>query len=428
MLLKPVTEDLSAYLACTEIIDYNDPAVKALAEKLRGIYHQDVPLIKGTFEYVRDEIAHSIDIGGKVVTCKASEVLKAREGFCYAKSHLLAALLRHNGIPAGFCYQQLLLDDDDAPYLILHGLNAVYIQSMARWIRLDARGNKPNVNATFSLEVEQLAFPVRVERGEIDMPLLFDAPDLNVIEKLSQHTRVEALLNDLPKALGSFQTQHSDKINTIIFDAGGVLFYIREFRSAVIRRVLRSMGYDRELVEEALCIGSTFDQNYFTSHDGIYSWEDERNWLEARAQAIARAVDASDATLPEKIRYLAIDTFQYQLYDETVEVLERLKCQYALAVLSNATATLDWAFDYLDLRKYFKEVVISAYEKCEKPDAEIYSRTLNKLGKSPSECVFIDDRIENIEAAAALGFSTYHLQRKQGMTLYDFEKHLAHFK
>jgi len=40
-----------------------------------------------------------------VVTCSASEVLREGTGICFAKSHLLAALLRAVGIPAGLCYQ-----------------------------------------------------------------------------------------------------------------------------------------------------------------------------------------------------------------------------------------------------------------------------------------------------------------------------------
>ncbi|MDK2868419.1 MAG: putative hydrolase of the superfamily [Clostridiales bacterium] len=215
------------------------------------------------------------------------------------------------------------------------------------------------------------------------------------------------------------------KINTIIFDAGGVLFYIREFRNDVIRRVLKSMGYHQELVEAAMHRGNTFDTRYFESHDAISSWEDERNWLESRSRAIADAVNANDVTLADKLKYLAFDTFQYQLYDETIEVLESLKRQYMLVVLSNATATLDWAFDYLDLRQYFDEVIISSYEHCEKPDSRLYHIALNKISKAPSECVFIDDRIKNVEAAMALGILSYHLQRKQGMTLDDFEAFIS---
>ena len=45
---------------------------------------------------------------------------------CYAKSHLLAGLLRANGIPAAFVYQRLRLNDD-GPLFCLHGLNGAYL-------------------------------------------------------------------------------------------------------------------------------------------------------------------------------------------------------------------------------------------------------------------------------------------------------------
>ena len=63
-----------------------------------------------------------------VITCTASEVLKAGHGICFPKSHLLAALLRCKSVPAGFCYQKLILDDETAPILIYHGLNGVYVK------------------------------------------------------------------------------------------------------------------------------------------------------------------------------------------------------------------------------------------------------------------------------------------------------------
>jgi transglutaminase-like putative cysteine protease len=63
------------------------------------------------------------------VTCSASEALAAGTGYCFAKSHLLAAVLRANGIPAALCYQRLALDEsaeESQRRFSLHGLNAVY--------------------------------------------------------------------------------------------------------------------------------------------------------------------------------------------------------------------------------------------------------------------------------------------------------------
>jgi len=121
-----------------------------------------------------------------VVTCSASEVIKHGQGICYAKSHLLAALLRCLGIPTGFCYQKLVLDDDSKPWLIIHALNAVYLKSLKKWIRLDARGNKEGVNAQFSTNSEMLAFPVRSELSEETSPIIFAEPNYKCVNALKQ--------------------------------------------------------------------------------------------------------------------------------------------------------------------------------------------------------------------------------------------------
>ena len=151
------------YLKDDDVIDFNNDSITQLADTLFENANNEVEYIKMAYEYVRDKISHSADINEDIITCTASEVLKAGHGICFAKSHLLVALLRHKSIPTCFCYQKLILDDETAPVLIYHGLNGVYIKEYQKWIRLDARGNKEGVNAQFSIETEQLAFPIRPE-------------------------------------------------------------------------------------------------------------------------------------------------------------------------------------------------------------------------------------------------------------------------
>jgi transglutaminase-like putative cysteine protease len=131
---------MAAYLQVSEVIDWQHPAIKDQAEQIAAECETPVAIAKACFEWVRNEIYHSFDYQMNPVTCHASDVLKSKTGYCYAKSHLLAALLRANRIPAGFCYQRLSMDDQGAPYC-LHGLNAIYLPDIG-WYRVDARGNK----------------------------------------------------------------------------------------------------------------------------------------------------------------------------------------------------------------------------------------------------------------------------------------------
>lgn len=207
-------KSLEDYLKATDIIDYTDPKMQFVAQYLMGKMMQklvdtpdevysdpEIELARITYEFVRDRIAHSCDIDSAFVTWKASDVLVKKEGICYAKSHLLAGLLRANGIPTGLCYQYLRRDGTEQTSLILHGLNAVYFASIGEWMRLDARGNKPGVNAEFSIDEERLAFPVHPGLGELDIPVIFADPDPSVLHALQNHDCLVDLMDHLPQTL-----------------------------------------------------------------------------------------------------------------------------------------------------------------------------------------------------------------------------------
>ncbi|MGC1394687.1 MAG: transglutaminase family protein [Coleofasciculaceae cyanobacterium] len=193
--------DFNEYLVASDVIDYDNQNIQLLAENLSKTTNNKIDLVKNVYEYVRDNISHSFDINGKVVTCEASNVLKYQEGICYAKSHLLAALLRCLNIPTGFCYQKLILDDADKSLMSLHGLNAIYLESLDKWIRVDARGNKIGVKAEFDLEREFLAYPIRTEYHEIDFPIVYSKPNQNVVADLRKSKTRDDLIGNLPDEL-----------------------------------------------------------------------------------------------------------------------------------------------------------------------------------------------------------------------------------
>lgn len=194
-----VVED---YLGESEEVDYRHFAVREKAEELYAGSLNETEFVKRAFEFVRDDIAHSWDIQSSRITCNASETLHFGEGICYAKSNLLCAILRSKGIPAGFCYQRLTLGDTPDTGYCLHALNAVYLQEIDKWIRLDARGNKAGVHAEFSLNEEKLAFKVRNEFGEIDYSHIYATPQSKTIQALKQGTNcITMYLHGLPSSL-----------------------------------------------------------------------------------------------------------------------------------------------------------------------------------------------------------------------------------
>ncbi|MFB7666542.1 transglutaminase family protein [Kitasatospora sp. NPDC056138] len=162
--LSPASADLADYLAADDVIDHRHPEIRVLADRLCGDSRQAGA--RAAFEYVRDEVAHSGDVGEWSAAYRASDVLASRNAICHGKAHLLTALLRAQGTAAGLCYQRLG---------VLHGLVAVHWPATGGWVRLDPRGNKPGADARFAAEpgAERLAWVPDPAAGEFDYPTVY---------------------------------------------------------------------------------------------------------------------------------------------------------------------------------------------------------------------------------------------------------------
>lgn len=178
------------YLDADDIVESSTPEVVALAVRLGAGAVDDETFARTAFAWVRDEIAHAGDAGDPRFAVTATEVLADGVGWCYAKAHLLAALLRAGGVPTGLCYQRLA-DDDTPGGFVLHGLVAVHLDG--GWHRQDPRGNRPGVAAEFTVGEERLAWPVDPALGEVDHPEVYVAPAPGVVAALRRGEVATAL-------------------------------------------------------------------------------------------------------------------------------------------------------------------------------------------------------------------------------------------
>jgi transglutaminase-like putative cysteine protease len=186
---------MDKYLRSTETINWKHPEILKTVKALSlGVKDPD-EIARRCFLWVRDKIKHSYDHQLSPVTCSASEVLAAGTGYCFSKSHLLAAFLRASSIPAGFCYQRLSRDDNGPPF-VLHGLVAVQIPQYG-WYRIDPRGNRPDVDTRFTPPIERIAFHPTLP-GEADLPEIWPDPLPSVVEALRAHKTWDALWANLP--------------------------------------------------------------------------------------------------------------------------------------------------------------------------------------------------------------------------------------
>lgn len=117
-------------------------------------------------------------------------------------------------------------------------------------------------------------------------------------------------------------------------------------------------------------------------------------------------LNISDKQIEFVARDLVFNYDKYKFFDEIKEVISILSEFYKLAVVSDAWPSLENVFKKAGLREYFNSFIISSKLGVTKPDELMYKTTLDELGVSPEEAVFIDDNIKNCDGAKRLGIKT----------------------
>jgi putative hydrolase of the HAD superfamily len=105
------------------------------------------------------------------------------------------------------------------------------------------------------------------------------------------------------------------------------------------------------------------------------------------------------------------------------DLLGRLREKYKIFALSNINdlhaAAIDLQVQNLfrakDMRSYFDYAYYSYEMGQRKPEKEIYQRVLDEQSLNPSRTLFIDDKLENTNAAAALGIQVHHLTDRDAL-------------
>ena len=187
-------------------------------------------------------------------------------------------------------------------------------------------------------------------------------------------------------------TTQKRKTPAIVFDLGGVLI---DWNPRYLFRKL--FNGDEERVEQ------------FLAEVCPQSWNVQMD----RGYPFKKAIEERCQLFPDQAQYLHA---YWERWDETisgaipgtVEILAELRdAGYPLYVLSNwsaeSYARVRAQFPFLD---WFDDLVISGQIGLLKPNRDIFDYLLEKVGLPAEECLFIDDRAENTEAAQQFGFQT----------------------
>ncbi len=186
------------------------------------------------------------------------------------------------------------------------------------------------------------------------------------------------------------------KITTIIFDLGGVLIDWNP------RYVYRQIFDSEEKID-------WFFENICTN-DWNEKQDAGRSLQEATEELVAKHPEYENEV---KAYY---DRWKEMLggpIEETVEILHALReaKKYKMYALTNWSAeTFPVALERYDFLKWFDGIVMSGEEKTRKPFADIYHTLLSRFTIDPSEAIFIDDSLRNIEGAEAVGINGIHFQ------------------
>jgi glucose-1-phosphatase len=187
-------------------------------------------------------------------------------------------------------------------------------------------------------------------------------------------------------------------IRAVIFDLGGVLVRtdVRGPREQLAARLnmtydeLSALVFDSESALRAT-LGKLSSQGH---------WEAVREVLNLSKEEIR--------TFPGE--FWGGDRLDHEL----VDTIRRLRPKYKTALLSNAWDDLRAALDeQWSIIHDFDEIIISAEVGLAKPDARIFELVLDRLQVAPSEAVFVDDFLQNVEGARAAGLQAIHFKNSQ---------------
>ena len=200
-------------------------------------------------------------------------------------------------------------------------------------------------------------------------------------------------------------------IKTIIFDFGGVILNIDYNRTS---QAFKDLGL------------SNFDEMYSQKNANMLFRDLEEGKINEEEFYITFKSLTHLELTDDQIKN-AWNAMLLHYREEALHTLKAIKQKYKLYLLSNTNSIHYTAFNKIftdqiggdPLNDYFDKAYYSHEIGYRKPGKEAYEFVLKENNLSPSETLFIDDSIQNINAANALGLQTIFL--KEGMKLEDLE-------
>lgn len=197
-----------------------------------------------------------------------------------------------------------------------------------------------------------------------------------------------------------------NNIHTIVFDIGNVLVDI---------------DYEVMVAEFAKIANTDFHQIVTYSHQqGFFDQYEKGQISTSEFRNILRKYLKDGVT--DKEIDTAWNSILIHYPPAKFELLKKLCGQFKILALSNINDLHALAIDEavqnqfgVGMRSYFDHAYYSHEMGLRKPEKEIYQMVLEQQGLDPAQTLFIDDKLENTDAAAALGIKVHHLTKREAL-------------
>lgn len=192
------------------------------------------------------------------------------------------------------------------------------------------------------------------------------------------------------------------KIDTIIFDLGGVL-----------------VDWNPEYVYKNV-FNTEKEMKWFLTNVCSPEWNIEQDG----GRTIAEAESLLITQFPEYKKEIKLFYADWEFMfsgpiRENVKLFQQLKAtkKYNIYALTNwSFEKWDKALELFPFFKNFDGVVVSGQEKCRKPFSKIYNLIIDRYNITPENALFIDDNFENIEGAKKIGFNGIHISKGEKLS------------
>ncbi len=209
------------------------------------------------------------------------------------------------------------------------------------------------------------------------------------------------------------------KIKAVFLDAGGTLFRVFPSVGAIYQKVLKEEGIDSNSDKLEKAFQQTWKESTKNKPVGADRYSMIKGGEKAYWQTLTNGtltksgINCNNEVVLKKLISLFSSKHAWQLYPETVEVLEKLNARgYHVGIISNWDSTLPLLLKSLDIEKYFHTITVSIFEKKEKPSPIIFNKALQLAKVDSYEAIHIGDRVrEDYIGAKAMGINALVVDR-----------------